>query len=228
MAVTTNYGGTLSSPTSTLGFFIRPETKVWVGEARLWATGGLFAGGGATGRDWIYEIYEASIGLQSAVGIEVGALNALSFAYEPDRSPIEIINIADAPAYELVGEECTVSMELLEWNPDIISLVIGSGQYHTITANDALVRFGGGCAITSRPIVIEGVNASCYISDITDLDTGLRAFVLTLYDCLCTSGLSVDFTAAENAPIATEWQVLPVLILDGGNRLGNMYMYGAA
>lgn len=217
MSVVTNYGGTLTTPTTQLGYFVKPESKVLLGKSSLW--------GSLETASYLYTTYESSIGLTGGQEIEVGSLNALSFNYTPDRQPVEIINIADAPAYELVGEETTVTMELIEWQPDVIALVIGSGQYHKVTGNDALIRFGGGCSTDDRPLVIQGVNASCQVGTVTDLTDGLQAYVLTLYKTICTSGMSIDFTAVENAPITTEWQVLPVLALDGGNRLGNMYFY---
>jgi hypothetical protein len=217
MAVVTNYAGTLTSPTTQLGYFVRPESKVKLGTGSLWAA--------LDNTSYLYTTYEASIGLQAGETIEIGSLNALSFNYAPDRQPIEIINIADSPAYELVGEETTVSMELLEWQPDVLAIVIGSGQYHTVTGNDALIRFGGGCVVDDRPLVIEGVNASCQAGSVTDLNDGLEAYVFTLYKAICTSGMSADFTAAENSPVATEWTLLPQLTLDGGNRLGNLYFY---
>jgi hypothetical protein len=224
----TNYAGTLTSPVCTDGFFMRPETKVRIGTAQLWATGGLWNTTGGSDRAYIYDTYAASIGLQTGEGLTLGCLNALSFSYEPDRQPVEVVNIADAPAYELVGEECTVTIELLQWDADVIAVVFGSGQYHTVTGNDALVRFGGGCATATRPVVIEGVNVSCNIGDITALANGLSAFVLTLYNCTCTSGFQADFTASENTAISTEWQVLPVTALEAGNRLGNLYMFASA
>lgn len=217
MSVATNYGGTLTSPTTQLGYFVRPESKVKIGKSSLW--------GSLEITSYMYTVYQASIGLQAGQSIEIGSLNALSFNYTPDRQPIEIINIADSPAYELVGEETSVSMELIEWQPDVLALVVGSGQYHKVTANDALIRFGAGCAIEDRPMVIEGVNASCQVGDVTDLTNGIQAYVLTLYKTICTSGMSVDFTAVENSPVSTEWQVMPTLALDVGNRLGNMYFY---
>ena len=219
MSVVTNYSGTLSAPAGELGYFMLPETKVKVGSARLWATGGLET------TSYLYTTYTASVNLQTGEGFELGLLNALNFTYEPDRQPVETVSIADAPAYELVGEDCTVSIELFEWNPEIIALVIGSGQYHKVSDNDHLIRFGGGCGATYRPIVIEGTNISCNVSTITDLTDGLLAFVITLYDAVCTSGLNADFTAQENSTISTEWEVLPATELDAGNRLGNIYMY---
>lgn len=228
MTIVTNYAGSLTSPACELGFFVRAETKVTLGEGRLWATGGLFnTSGGSADQGWLYDVYEASIGLQSGVGFSLGCLNALNFTYEPDRTPIEVINIADAPAYELAGEECSVSLELLQWNADVLALVIGSGEYSTINENNAQIRFGGGCGMTSRPMVIEGVNVSCNVEGVTSLVNGLEAFVITLYDCLCTSGMNIDFNASENNPISTEWQVIPVTTLSAGNRLGNIYLYAA-
>lgn len=220
MAVTTTYAGTLTSPTCELGYFMRPETVVRLGSAKLWATGGLET------TSTLYTVYEASVGLQAGQGFVLGCLNSLNFTYEPDYQPVEVINIADAVSYELVGEECSVSIELYQWDPDVLSIVIGSGEYHTVPeGTDAQVTFGGGCGGTTRPLVIEGINKSCNLGSISDLTDGVEAFVITLYDCRCTSGMNTDLMANENSTINTEWEVIPVNALEAGNRLGNIYFY---
>lgn len=206
----------VSAPTVTAGFMVKPETQMRIGTLSLYSSLEVTS--------WAYATYEASIGLQSGNSFDVGQVSDLSWSHKPDFAAVEGFNVGDDSIWEVSGEETMCSVEIQQLDPRLLELGIGTGTMYTLGV-ERLITFGGGCTMRNRPISLEWVNDSCEAPASQDASAGVSGGVLTLYDCFITSGLEWSMNAREINTIALEFQARPVLARARANRLGNLYIY---
>ena len=197
------------------GFAPRMENSVEVGNSSLW--GSLDVG------SYIYQTYSASVGLTENAGWQIGATDDLNFEYSREMAELEIGNVTATGVYELESEEAQLTMNMYEWKPAAIAFVFNT-TYSVVSTKDGLIEFGGGCVLSSRPVVVRGTNIGCNADAITGLVDGLDYATLTLYDCYSSGGSTLPFSARESAPIPVTLIVKPVLAMTAGTRLGNLYV----
>lgn len=206
---------TPAAPVFTEGYLFKPETKIYVGTANTW--------GSLDRTGWTYSTYSVAIGL-TAARYEIGKVKSLSFTHNPDITEVEGANVQDSSIYDVVGEETTLSVEVMEWNPQTLVLAFPTGEYWHL-ADEYIIAFGGGCTIRSRPISLEWTNSACGAPSTPAIGTGLSGGVFTLYDCLADQFNWDPWTAAELNTVPIEFKVRPVLTLPKGRRLGSLCLY---
>lgn len=197
------------------GFLVRLENTIEIGNDSLW--------GSLDTSSYIYQVYDASVGLEAASGWQIGACDDVDFERSQDIETVEIGNVLDSGLIEITSEEINASFSCREWKADVLSLAFGT-TYHYVTATSGLIMFGGGCTINSRPVVVRGTNVSCNASAITNLTDGVDYITLTLYDCYAAGDLTLSFRVREDSPIAITMRVKPVDTLTRGERSGNVYI----
>lgn len=200
------------------GFVIEPENYLEIGDSNLW--------GSLQNTGVIYDVYAASVGLQEDSGSQIGACNDVSFERNRTIEAVEVGNIVDSGLFRITDEENNVVFTALEWRAANIALAFGS-SYQVINADNGLIEFGGGCTIDSRPMVVRGSNVSCSAPNITSLLDGVKYFTLTLYDCYSSEGATLPIAASEQEGIEITMRAKPVLTLDEGQRIGNLYLAAA-
>jgi hypothetical protein len=216
MAVGTYFDFTSVAPQDRLGFLTQVESRVRMGTEKLF--------GALEVSSWTYSTYQASIGLQVGKSVDFGQVTALSFTHTPAIQPVDTINIQQPSIYTLTGEETSLSVAVLQFDPELVRVAIGSGVMYNL-ANERLITFGGACSTESRPIEVVSTNIGCDAPNSPDVGVGIYAIALTLYDCICVSGFQWDNMSAREYNVMTlEFRVRPVLALPLGNRLGNLYI----
>jgi hypothetical protein len=106
-----------------------------------------------------------------------------------------------------------------------LEVAMATGTMYTL-GDEKLITFGGGCSVKNRPIAIESGNVACDAPTSPNVANGVTAIVLTLYDCICTSGLPWDaMVAGEISVLDLTFEARPVLARAKGNRLGCIYVY---
>lgn len=206
----------VSSPAVAAGFLISAESRVLMGTEYLY--------GSLDTSSWTYTTYRASIGLKAGKSIDLGLLESLSFSHVPSFEAVEAANVSDSGIWLLTGEETTVSIGLRQFDPRILEIAFGTGRMYNL-GNERLITFGGACSILSRPISIEFANISCTAPTSENINTGVSMGVLTLYDCICTSGVPWDdINASAINNLGLEFKARPVLAHARGNRLGCLYL----
>ena len=211
------YFTTVSAPTITAGFFVRPETRMLIGTLPLYQSLEV------TSYTYLYS-YDANVGLQAGASFDVGQVADLSWQHKPEFAAVEGFNVIDDSIWEVTGEETMLTVEIQELNPRILELAVGTGVMYTIGV-ERLITFGGGCTLRNRPVSLEWTNEACGAPDAADAASGISGGVLTLYDCFIVSGLEWSMNAKETNTIPLELQARPVLTKASGNRLGNLYLW---
>jgi len=174
---------------------------------------------------WTYATYEASIGLQAGNSFDLGLVDSLSFTHEPSIEPLESANVADASVYLITGEETSVEIGVQQFDTRTLEIALATGVMYTL-GNERLITIGGSCNIKNRPLCIESGNIACDAPTSPNVTNGITAIVITLYDCICTSGLPWDsMVAGEINTLDLTFDARPVLARARGNRLGNVYIY---
>jgi len=207
---------TVSGPTVTGGFFLRPEGRILVGTSALY--------GALDITSWTYTTYEASIGLQDGQSFELGQVSDLSWQHAPEYEAVEGFNVADDSVYEVTGEETMVTVEIQEFHPEILEVAVGTGNRYTL-GTEMLLTFGGGCTMRNRPISIEFTNAGCEAPSSANITNGITGGVLTIYDAFISNGIDWSMNARESNTASFEFTARPVSARAAGNRLGNLYLY---
>jgi hypothetical protein len=201
--------------TTNEGYMVRLENSIEIGNSALWGSLDITS--------YIYSVYDASVGLQQNSGWQIGACDDIDFERSQDIEAVEIGNVVDSGLFEIASEETNLTFAAREWKPNVLARAFGT-TYSVVTTKSGLIEFGGGCNITSRPVVVRGTNVSCNASSITDLTDGVDYFTLTLYDCYTVEGVTLNFRVREDAPIPLAMRAKPVLSLSAGERVGNLYM----
>lgn len=208
---------TVASPSLSEGFLVQPESKIVMGTTALY--------GSLEVTSWTYATYEASIGLQAGTSFELGSVDSLGFTHEPSIEPLESANIADASIYMVTGEDTTLDVGVHQFDPRTLEVAMATGTMYAL-GDERLITFGGGCSVKNRPIAIESGNVACDAPTSPNVSNGVTAIVLTLYDCICTSGLPWDsMVAGEVSVLDLTFEARPVLARAKGSRLGNIYIY---
>jgi len=212
-------GGTYGTPTAatlTPAFLLRPETRVLLGV------------GGSTDLEtasWPYQVYGASIGLGAGKGIDMGLLADIKFKHAPKIEPVAGVNYQEDTVYELTGEECQVDIGVKEVKTHWLQQAVAAGVLR-ILGTEALLTFGGGCAITYYPLVIEFTNSGCNAPTSPNIGSGITGGILTLYRTIQIGGLSFDaLTAKAEVTIPLSFKVVADTTKAKKNRLGNLYLY---
>jgi hypothetical protein len=212
----TYYPG-VSAPTVAEGFLLQPESRVLLGTEYLY--------GSLEITSWVYSTYTASIGLQSGKSLDLGSLESLGFSHVPTFEPVESANLQNSNVWVLTGEETTLTVGVRQFDPTVLYLALGTGIRYNL-ADEVVITFGGKCTLSTRPVSIEFLNVACQAPTSEDISGGISGGVLTLYDCLVSSGLPWDdINAGALNVITLELQVRPVLAHALGNRLGNFYIW---
>lgn len=207
---------TVTAPTVTGGFFMRPESRILVGTLPLYQSLEVSS--------WTYTVYEASIGLQSSKAFELGQVADLSWQHTPEYEAVEGFNIADDSVFEVTGEETMVTVEIQEFHPQIIEVAIGTGTRY-ILGTEQLLTFGGGCSMRNRPVSVEFSNGACEAPSSPNTSNGISGGVLTIYDAFISSGIEMSLNAREVNTATFEFTARPVTARAAGNRLGSLYLY---
>ena len=206
-----------AAPTVAQGFLLQPESRVLLGTQYLY--------GSLEVASWTYATYTASIGLQTGKGIDLGTLESLGFSHVPTFEAVEAANLQSSNVWVLTGEETTLSIGLRQFKPEVLGQALGTGTQSAL-GDEFVTTFGGKCDMATRPVSIEFTNVACQAPSSADIAGGVTGGVLTLYDTFISSGLPWDdINAGALNTIAIEFQVLPVLSLALGNRLGNLYLF---
>jgi hypothetical protein len=208
---------TVAAPTLTAGFLVQPESRIMMGTVALY--------GSLEVASWTYATYEASIGLQAGTSFDIGLVDSLGFTHEPSIEPLESANVADASIYLVTGEETALDVGVQQFDTRTLEVAMATGTMYTL-GDEKLITFGGGCSVKNRPIAIESGNVACDAPTSPNVANGVTAIVLTLYDCICTSGLPWDaMVAGEISVLDLTFEARPVLARAKGNRLGCIYVY---
>lgn len=215
MAVGTYF--TTAGPTDALGFMVQSESRVRLGTETLY--------GALETSSWTYTTYEASIGLASGKAIDFGQVESLSFTHNPTFEPLESANLQQPTVYTLTGEETTVSVGVRQFDPRVLEVALGTSVMYKL-GDEYLFTFGGACSLSSRPLEIAVTNIGCNTPASPNVDNGITAIILTLYDVQATSGLPWDnIVANEINSLDLEFTAKPVLARALGNRLGSLYIF---
>lgn len=208
---------TTAGPSEALGFMVQAESRVRIGTETLY--------GALETTSWTYTTYEASIGLKAGMSIDLGQVESLGFTHNPTFEPLESANIQQPTVYVLTGEETNLTVGVRQFDPRVIEVALGTGVMYKL-GQEYLFTFGGACTLKSRPIEVAVTNLGCSKPTSPNIDTGVTAIVLTLYDCQCTSGLPWDsIVANEINMLDLEFMAKPVLERALGNRLGSIYIF---
>jgi hypothetical protein len=208
---------TPASPTVATGFLLQPESRVLLGTEYLH--------GSLEVSSWTYLTYTASIGLQAGKGLDLGMVESLGFSHVPTFEAVESANLQSSSVWVLTGEETTLSIGVRQFSPTVIFQALGTGTQYVL-GTEQVMTFGGKCDMQTRPLTIEFTNIACGAPSSEDIASGVSGGALTLYNTFVSSGLPWDdINAGSLNTLALEFQVLPVLALALGNRLGNMYWF---
>jgi len=214
-------GGTYGTPAAATlidAFMVRPENRVLLG------TGGT---SDLETTSELYSTYGANIGLGAGKGQELGRLTALSFRDVPTVEAVPSTNYQEDTAFEVTGEECEVTLTVREFKIGTLQAALITGRMYSLgEVNEALATFGGGCEVTHMPLVIEFTNAACAAPSTQNIGEGVSGGILTLYKCLCTSGLDwAAITANETSELTLTFRAVADTSKAKRNRLGNLYLY---
>jgi len=209
-----------AAPTTVEEYMVNFQTRVRVGKARHY--GALSVTGTA------YTNYEASIGLQAGAtySFDLGLLSGVSSNISAEFEDLEVTNAISG--LQIVSEEsATITMDVLEWKPDLFALLVSTGDAQTINTDEYLIRFGGACSGVYRPLELYCENVGCFHPDSEDVTAGITAMVVTFYDGLFISGLQMEDMNVSGQPttVSAEYKAAAWLDRDAGNQLGNIYMY---
>jgi hypothetical protein len=207
---------TPAAPTITAGFFLQAESAIRVG------TGNLYESLEHT--SWAYQQYESSIGLKAGQSFEIGAVNDLTWAYEPEYEPVETYNLAANSVYQVTGEETRLTVEIFEFHPKTLEMALGTGSMYEL-GNERVYTYGVGCTMRSRPVSVEFTNGACDAPTSDNINNGISGGVLTIYDAFISAGLEWALAARENNTVSLEFTAKPVTARARGNRLGSLYLY---
>jgi hypothetical protein len=208
--------GTPVAPTALTGFLIEPAARVLLG------TGGS---ADLETTSWPAQVYSAPIGLKSGAGVQLGILTNLSFSSVPTITPVEAANFQDPLAYEVSGEECTITVECRDVKPQVLKEALATG-YLYILGNEALITWGGGCTLKEMPLVIEWTNVSCKAPGTANIGSGLTGGIFTFFKVISNSGLPWSaFSAKEATSLALTFRALHDTSRPLGARLGSLYLY---
>ncbi|NLS77357.1 MAG: hypothetical protein GXY76_08880 [Chloroflexi bacterium] len=210
-----NYG-TPVAPTALLGFALEPAARVLLGT------------GGTTDLEttsWPAQVYGAPIGLAAGAGVELGILTNLGFSSVPTITPFEAANFEDPLAYEVSGEECTITVECQDVKPQVLKEALGTGHLY-ILGSEALITWGGGCSLKEMPLVIEWTSVACKAPSAANIGSGITGGIFTFYKVIANSGLPWSaFNAKERVSLALTFRALHDTAKARGNRLGSLYLY---
>jgi len=207
----------VTAPTLVAGFLVQPESRILIG------TGALYASLETT--SWTYATYEASIGLDGGSSFDVGLVDSLGYTHEPSIEPLDSANVHDASIYLVTGEETSLEVGIKQFDTRTLEVAISTGVMYSL-GDERLITFGGACNVKNRPLCIESGNIACDAPTSPNITNGITGIVLTLYDCVCTSGLPMDsMVAGETTTLDLTFEARPVLARARGNRLGNLYCY---
>ena len=218
---------TTASPVVEKGLTVQAETRVRVGTENLY--GSLTNSG-----DLYHEDYKfASVGLQAGKNFDLGLIDSIGFEYTNEQDEYEAGNIQKSGVYTIGTEEATVSLGVTQFDPETLRLCLSSGLFYKVgevgvSDNEVLFTAGGGtCTSATRPIEIAAENISCGSPSLPgDTATDISAIVITVYDCLCTSGLPwSDIVANELHVLDLEFTARTVLERAPGARLFSIYIF---
>lgn len=218
MAVVGNYF-TSASPQAIAELTVQSETRVRVGTTRL------YVGGSLDTTSALYTAYGASIGVVAGNSFDLGELASLGFEHVPTFEKPDVANVIESSLDVLSEEETTISMGVMQFDPRLLEIAVGTGTLYTI-GNERLITVGGKCTVTRRPIELSAENIGCNApSAPVDTLTGISLIVITAYDCAFTSGLPwSDILANEISVLDLEASVFPVRTKVSGNYLFNIYI----
>jgi hypothetical protein len=215
MAVGTYF--TTAGPSDALGFMIQAESRIRLGTQNLF--------GSLETTSWTYSTYGASIGLKAGQSIDLGQVESLGFTHNPTFEALESANIQQPTVYTLTGEETVLTVGVRQFDPRVLEVALGTSVMYKL-GQEYLITFGGACTLKSRPIEIAVTNIGCNTLSSPNVDSGITAIVLTVYDTQCTSGLPWDsIVANEINMLDLEFTAKPVLANALGNRLGSIYIF---
>lgn len=207
-----------TGPQVVAGLIMQSETRIQVGTARLY--GSLEVSSPA------YLAYQASIGLQSSLGIDLGEVESIGFEHAPSFESPDTANVVRSSLELLTEEETTITIGIRQFDARILEVMVGTGVMYTL-GDARLITGGGKCTTEKRPIEIFANNIGCNAPAAEQsVLTGVTAIVVTAYDCSCTSGIPWgDILANEINVLDTEWTVHPVNSLAAGNRRFSIFIY---
>lgn len=209
---------TTASPTVVAELVVQSETRVRIGLARLY--------GALEVTSDLYAAYEASIGLQAGLSLDVGELASLGFEHVPTFEIPDVANVLESSLEVLAEEETTISMGLQQFDVRILEIAVGTGVMYTI-GNERLITVGGKCNTARRPVEIAATNIGCNAPAApVSVLTGVSAIVITVYDANVQNGLPWgDIVAGEINVLDLEWLAHPVPARALGNRLFSAYVF---
>lgn len=199
------------------------RTRVLIGKARHYASLSVSGGAYAEEYDW------ASIGLQTGTdkSFDVGLLGSISSTISAEFEAVEVANVPKSGLSILSEETATVALGLKQWDPNVIDLLIQTGEIQDLDADSKLLRFGGQAYNKNRPMELFCENISKFSPTSEDIALGLTAIVITFYDGYFSGGLTADDLQATGQPmtldceyVAEHWNER-----DLGNQIGNIFMY---
>ena len=217
--VTGSLGFTWDAPVTLEGLMIQSESRVRMGTERLY--GALEVSSPA------YTTYGASLGIRAGKFLDLGLLSSLSFEQSPTYEQVESANVRQSGIFILTEEEMTITVGIYQFNPDILSVALGTGVIRKFNSGtEALITVGDGCTQNSRPLEIATQNIHCGAEEFpTGIDTRVRAIAITVYDAFSTSGLPWgDINSGALNTLELEFQAKSVLSNERGNRFASIYV----
>jgi len=212
---------TVNSPSKTLGMLFQAYAQVLVGTSELF-------GSLETTSD-TYTAYGASIGMTDGNSVDLGELSELSTNINSTIEPFDSVNQRQASIYIVTEEVAEVTTGLTQFDYQVLEMLFHNGALYDLAGaanNEKLITFGGSCDIKFRPLSIGAANIACYLPDSQDIELGITALYLTLYNVMSTTGFNIDtLSAKELNTMTVTWASTPVTTNALGNQMGNLYLF---
>lgn len=214
--------GTLAStapPEKLAGFLVQAQARIRLGLQELW--------GALESTSASYTNYEASLGIMDAQALDVGKVSAVGVNISATAEPYDAANERLPSIYYVTGEVAEVTIGATQFNPAFIRMLMHHAVSHDVAGGlEQIITFGTLCNIVSQPLSIDVTNLACFLPEGQDVDLGLTAFMLTLYDVIATSGFNWgEMNAKTLNTLDTTFMARPVESLANGNQTGSIYIF---
>jgi len=205
-----------AAPTISRGFFMKPEVRVLIGTEYLW--------GSLDMTSYSYTNRSIPVGLANGKFFDIGAITNLEPVLTKTWEAVETSNLPKGTIYDLIDEECTVTINVVEVKPQLVDLLLATTGL--VQDNQYLWSMGGGCASITRPVCIEWTNVNCDAPTSESMSVGISGGMLTIFDAVCTSGLNFgSLNRAQMTNIAVTLTGRPVMSLPVGKRTASLWLY---
>jgi hypothetical protein len=213
--------GSTAPPEKLAGFLVQAQARIRLGLAELW--------GALETTSAVYTAYSTSIGIVNEQALDVGKVASVGANIGATVEPFDAANERLPSIYYVTGEVCEITFGATQFNPTFIQMLLHHAQSYSLASapnNEFLLSFGTLCNITSQPLQLDVTNLACFLPAGQDIELGLTALILTIWDVISTSGFNWAALAAKTInTMDVTFTGRPVESLGNGLQVGSLYAF---